>query len=314
MWQWGIAVAVVLAIGAVATAYLQLVRRPRDEAASGIRNLAAMSWREFIHLVLDAMARRGFARVIDHELALGDQDYTLEREGVRWLLSCKHGSAFVIGKLTVNELANDIRLAHASGGVLVTQGRIVDEARAAAEAQRIELLDGPSLWPEVRDLIRPELREAIRRGAAQRARSRSLFAWLLALLAGVATFMLLPDAAPQAPATPRVATAPAAPAPAAATEAPALDAPAPGTDGAPPTPDAQREAVVRALHGLPRVGRAAWTSQSTLEVQLVDARGDAFAEICPLVAQFPDIASSRIQLTPPPGSGAQVRFRQCRVY
>jgi hypothetical protein len=33
-----------------------------------------------------------------------------------------------------------------------------------------------------------------------------------------------------------------------------------------------------------------------------------------LVERYPDLAASRIQLTPPPGSGEQVRFRQCRAY
>ncbi|WP_024890607.1 restriction endonuclease [Luteimonas huabeiensis] len=311
IWQWAIAATVALALGGAATAYLQRVRRPRDETAAGIRALAAMSWREFIHLVLDAMARRGFVRVVDHDLALGDQDYTLEREGGRWLLSCKHGSAFVIGRPSVDELADAMRLARADGGFLLTQGRIVDEARAAARAQRIELLDGRALWPELRDLVRPELREAIRRGAAGRARTRSLLAWLLALLAGVATFLVLtettaPPAGPPAPRAGGVAPPPAPASPQAQDASAGGDAPLAAED--------QRRAVLRALRALPRVGDAAWTSHSTLEVRLTDAGGDAFDELCPLIARYPDVATSRIQLTPPPGSGVQVRFRQCRSH
>jgi restriction system protein len=62
------------------------------------------------------------------------------------------------------------------------------------------------------------------------------------------------------------------------------------------------------------VDRAVWTTQSTLEVFLLETDSDAIPSICPLVERYPALASSRIQLTPPPGSQAPVRFRQCRVY
>src|SRR3546814_20713830 len=126
----------------------------RDETAAGLAALAAMSWREFIHLVLDALARRGYARVFNRDDPSGDNDYTLERDGKHYLLSCKHGSAFVLGGPQVVELASEIRLANAAGGILATQGKISADARPAATMQRIELLDGPTLWPELRALDR----------------------------------------------------------------------------------------------------------------------------------------------------------------
>ncbi|WP_149193386.1 restriction endonuclease [Luteimonas suaedae] len=318
--QWLVVVVVVLLLGTIATVYIQRVLRQRDETRAGIAALAGTSWREFIHLVLQALSRRGFERVFDHEIAAGDKDYTLERDGRRWLLSCKHGSAFVLGNATVNDLSNDIRLANASGGFLFTQGRISNEARKTAADRNIELLDGATLWPELRDL-KPEQLAAIRAGAERRARQRIAVAWLLALLVGIAVYFAIADRSPTS-----IGTSPAAPV--------SSDAPAPAADAGPETdtaatenvddspgpaptvasPQEQREAVVGAIATLPMVDRALWATQSTLEVHLLDVSEDAMPSICPLVERYPDLAASRILLTPPPGSGLQVRFRQCRTY
>lgn len=313
---WLIAVVVVLLLGATATLYVQRVLRRQDETRAGITALAGTSWRQFIHLVLQAMSRRGFERVFDHEIAAGDKDYTLEREGRRWLLSCKHGSAFVLGNATVNELSNEIRLANASGGFLFTQGRVSDEARKTAADRNIELLDGATLWPELRDLIEPEQLAAIRAGAERRARQRTLVAWLLALLAGVAAYLAIADRAPTSAAAPRAAPASSGVPASAAGTGPDTGTSARAEDEVPEavSPQQQREAVVRTVATLPMVDRAFWATRSTLEVHLLDADEDAMPSICPLVERYPDLASSRILLTPPAGSGLQVRFRQCRAY
>lgn len=303
--HWFIAVAAALVTGTLATFVMWQVLRRRDEAAAGIKALAGTSWREFINMVLAALARRGYSRVVDRETASGDADFTLERDGEHWLLSCKHGSAYALGNQAVTELANDIRLANAAGGFLVTHGRILDEARAPAARHRIELLDGNALWPELCDLIKPEQRERIRASTSTRARRRVLLSWLFAALVGVATYMLLPAPRPvpaqSAPAAAGVRPAPSAPQ---AVEAPAT----------PLSPAQQRDAVASAVATLPTVSHAVWSSQSTLEVHLLDASVDAMPGICPLVERYPELAASRIQLMPPAGSGAQVRFRQCRAY
>lgn len=300
-----IAVVVALLTGGLATVVMWQVLRRRDEAAAGIKALAGSSWREFINLVLSALGRRGYTLVVDHETASGDAGFTLERDGEHWLLSCKHGSAYALGRHAVDELANDIRLANASGGFLVTQGRILDEARRPASKRSIELLDGQALWPELRDLIKPDTLARIRTSTATLARQRVLLSWLFALLAGVGTFMLLPEPRPQAP----------GPAPATdqsrVAAAPEIIAETPET---PLTAGQQRDAVASAVATLPMVSHAVWTTQSNLAVYLLDASGDPMAGICPLVERHPELASSRIQLTPPAGSDSPVRFRQCRAY
>ncbi|TWT23534.1 restriction endonuclease [Luteimonas marina] len=323
MSNWLIAIALSLLIGGVATFYFRAIQMRRDETRAGIAALSGVSWRSFIHMVLDALARRGFGRLVDDENAADDSDYVLERDGQHWLLSCKHGSAFVLGRLTVNELARAIDLKGAAGGFLLTQGKITDDARPVAALQRIELLDGPALWPQLRDFLPPEQLAGIRARAMQLARQRVLSSWLLALLAGVAVFLALPDRA-----APVVASAPAAPAPAvadvpgptasqqatepagtaAATEAPTVP------EQAPMDIEQQRGDVAAAISTLPDVDRAVWSSESTLQVFLSTIDGDAFVRICPLMERYEELASSRIQLTPPPGSTATVRFRQCRSY
>lgn len=328
--QWLVAIAVVALIGTAATVYFRNFQMRRDETAAGIVALSGVSWRTFIHMVLDALSRRGFERVVDSDTASGDSDFVLEHHGERHLLSCKHGSAFVLGRLTVNELANDINLNNAAGGFLLTQGRITDDARPVAALQRIELLDGPTLWPQLRDFLPAEQLAGIRAKAAQLARQRVLSSWLIALLAGVAVFLMLPDAPPEpkpapiAAAAPPAATQPeAAVAGATPTQGPAPTATAAQADNAPPADPAATEAesveqqrtdVARAISTLPDVDRAIWSSESTLQVFLLEIDGDVFARICPLIERYDELASSRIQLTPPQGSDARVRFRQCRSY
>src|SRR3546814_17347076 len=103
----------------------------------------------------------------------GDNDDTHERDGNHYLLSCKHGSAFVLGGPQVVELASEIRLANAAGGILATQGKISADARPAATMQRIELLAGPTLWPELRELIDPQQRAEIMTDSSTKARQHT---------------------------------------------------------------------------------------------------------------------------------------------
>ncbi|MDH5833671.1 restriction endonuclease [Luteimonas kalidii] len=355
MSNWLIAIGVTLLIGGVATFYFRTVQLRRDETRAGITALSGVSWRSFIHMVLDALARRGFTRLVDSQNAADDTDYVLERNGEHWLLSCKHGSAFVLGRLTVNELARAIGVKGAAGGFLLTQGRITEDARPVAALQRIELLDGPTLWPQLRDFLPAEQLAAIRARASQLARQRVLASWLFALLAGIAIWLALPEPSPvssaasaiMSPGTPAEAPAPpeqvaaqdradaASRSPAEVSERrdPAATAePVPATSPAAASPSAtvapgvadvpagslpierQRADVAAAISTLPDVDRAVWSSESTLQVILSTIDGDAFTRICPLIERYDELASSRIQLTPPPDSGRSVRFRQCRSY
>lgn len=310
--HWIAAILAGVLVGVAGTVYFRQYRRRRDETAAGIVALSGVSWRVFIHMVLDALARRGYERVVDQDEASGDSEFTLEKDGRHWLLSCKHGSAFVLGKPDVAKLAGDIHMKAAAGGFLVTQGRITDDARPLAAQQHIELLDGPALWPELRGFIPAAQLETIHTEAAQRARQGTLLSWLAALVVGLGVFVVLPASHPAPDATPK-------PAPAAAAGAEARTAPPSATsDATPPatsqTPAERRQSLINAVSTLADVDRAIWSSESTLQVYLLRIDGDAFERICPLVVRYDELASSRIQLTPPAGSERPVRFRQCRSY
>ena len=338
MLQWLTAVLAFLAVGVVSTWLAHGPLRRRDETATGIAALSALSWREFIGIVLEALAKRGYRRQVDRGTPTGDADFTLVRDnGEHWLLSAKHGSAFVLGRPSVNELASAMGLAGASGGLLVTQGLIDDEARKAARGQPIELLDGATLWPWLRPLLPASVVTPITDAAARHARERTLGGWLVALLVAVAVFSLgilapsgtaadragapLADTA-RLPASPPAETVavesgsrpggPEVPAADAAAPAPPVGGPEANPD--PATLELQRRELASAVATLPMVSRAAWSSTSTLQVFLVDTGEDPVAVVCPLVERYPALAASRIQLTPPEGSDRPVRFRQCRSY
>ena len=315
---WGSLVVAIVAlalIGGAATFYLRTIRLPREETAAGIAALAGMRWRDFIHLVLDALHKRGYERVFDADATSDESDYMLERNGQRWLLSSKHGASYVLGSTAIAEFANNIRMRGAQGGLLVTPGQFAPEAAALAAAQRIELLDGGKLWPELRSLMPEEQRVAVTQPALANMKRHFVLAWVGALVVAVALFVLTGNDAPAPEASTAAVPAhkpvkPAATAPAAATGG-VMAAPAP-TD--PAQLEQRRQEVTRAISTLPHIDRALWSTQSTLLVYLLDQNADPVPEICPLLEHYEELRASRIQLQPPPGSTRPVRFLQCRSY
>ncbi|MET0328572.1 MAG: restriction endonuclease [Luteimonas sp.] len=305
--QWIAAIGVAVAIGFAASFYFLTFQRRRDETSAGIVALSAISWRGFIGMVLQALRNRGYVQVVDLEDVSGDRDYMLERNGGRWLLSCKHGATFVLGRNAVQALSSEVLLKSAAGGLLVTQGRIDGEARSAAGKQRIELLDGQTLWPELRDLLPAGELDAIRAKTGLDARRRSLLGWLFALLAGVATFLAMP--APAAPAAAAAASN--------ANTGSGATAPATVRIEAPPHApiETQRSDLTRALLTLPDVERAVWATSSTLQVFVSRIDDQTIVDaVCAQVLRQPDLTSSRLMLTPPADSGQSARFLQCRSF
>jgi hypothetical protein len=321
---WGsllVAIVALALIGGGATYYLRAIRLPREETEAGIAALAGMRWRDFIHMVLDALHKRGYERVFDPDATSDESDYMLERGGQRWLLSSKHGASYVLGSSAIAEFANNIRMRGAQGGLLVTPGQFAPEAAALAAAQRIELLDGARLWPELRPLMPEQQRAAVSEPALANMKRHFLLAWAGALVVAVALFMLSGNdaSAPEASAAATPASRPAKATPAAAIPAPAAASADVGVSSSPaPTDPVQleqrRQEVTRAISTLSHVDRALWSTQSTLLVYLLDQDADPVPEICPLLEHYEELRASRIQLQPPPGSTRPVRFLQCRSY
>ena len=319
---WLLPVLSVLVIGVPASLYLQRVRLPREEASAGVAALSGMRWREFIHLVLDALIRRGYERIFEAGEPGDEGEYVLERDGQRYLLSGKHGATYVLGSTAIAEFANAIRMRNLAGGLLVTPGQFAPEALPLARAQRIELLDGPTLWPELRPLLPEDQRAAISAPSQARARQQVLMAWGFGLVMGALLFVVMQRRGPDtvaSPPAPEVANSPIVtrsspqvlPPPPSTIAPKASDAPAPTDEAA---LQRRRKAVAEAISSLPLVDRATWETQSTLLVQLTDDSRDALPSICPLLERYDELAPTRLQLQPPAGSSKPVRFVQCRAF
>ena len=311
---WLLGLAVTLVSGMTATAYLWLVRRPRDEMSYGLHALSGLRWREFSKLVLSAMERRGLVETSPepHESREPQSTFLLARKDERWLLSCKHGSAYRIAAAPVLELAASIRLGAAHGGILATEGNVEKEGRNAAQGNNIEVLDGPRLWPELVDLIEPSLREQVMTYAAARAKRHIGIAWFGAVALGAAAMAAW--SGQQTASAPIERAAPAAPS---ATSAPVPTTPLPAPPGNFKEPtdeelEAQMREVLKALGKTPGITRGVWQTKLTLSVDRIASEKDVWPWICLELERYPALRTTRVQLNPPPGSGEPVRWRQCK--
>ncbi|QNN46611.1 restriction endonuclease [Thermomonas brevis] len=133
--------------------------QPAAQAAErSAAQLSKLRWRDFAKLVLQAMHKRGYRPSSEDGLPADGiptdgSDIVLERNGERTLLSCKYGSASVVGAQALLGLAKSATLRGTQRVIVVTPGRFDEEAARIAQQQDIELIDGQSLWPEVRPYI-----------------------------------------------------------------------------------------------------------------------------------------------------------------
>lgn len=317
-WLFGFAITIL--VGAAATAYLWVIRRRDDETAAGLLALAGMRWKDFSRLALDAMHHRGLRKVAVEKDDAQEQSssFVLSRDNQRWLLACKHGSAYRIGSATVDELAAEIRLMGATGGILVTQGVLDKTGRAKADKHNIEVLDGNHLWPEVKPMVDGNLRNRIISDAAGRARRHIGIAWLGAVTLGAASALALPSVTPEQDGTPVMARVQQADVVAkAVVEPPSTAAPIepvrPLTEPTEAELDEQRAAISKALSNTTGISRGVWITRSTLSVDRLVPEKEAWPLVCREVELYANLRTTRVQLNPPPGSEEPVRWRQCKT-
>ncbi|MCL7713864.1 restriction endonuclease [Stenotrophomonas mori] len=328
--SWIVILLLALLVWTPACAWLWLFKRRRTEAHHGLAALAGMRWREFSQIVRRAMVeQRGLAEPASHER--GDRgtssDFLMEREGRRWLLSCKHGRAYRIGAPAIRDLGAALRLTGATGGILITEGRVERDGLAAAAEEAIEVLDGRVLWPLLAPCVADDVRARVvgiaRRQALRQTLIAALAALAVGLVAGVAwrAFQQVRPSTPAAvvPGAPApAASRAAAPVPSAAHSRPA-DAPVPTPaehleeDPDPATLLRYQQAVSRALARTPGIISGIWLTRSTLSVERSVDDATAWPLICREVEHYPALRTARIQLNPRPGSGEPVRWRQCRT-
>lgn len=318
-----IALIVFVLAGVAATALLRKAPSSTSDLKQGLAHLAELRWRDFAKLVLQAMQARGYEIVRDEDgpadgLPTDGGDILMRQGSQRTLLSCKYGNASVVGAQSILGLGKSAELRGAHSAIVVTPGRFDDEARRVAKHQHVELIDGATLWPEVKPFIGHDLPEQAGTPADKRkialawggAAAIAAVSWMLAqglqtAPPAAAANAATASATPVATAKPtRPATAPAA-TPAAATEATSTD---------PAVLERRRVETANAISTLAGVDRAIWSTQSTLLVYLSSENADPSSTLCPLLERYPELAASRVQLQPPPGSEKPVRFKQCRSY
>lgn len=301
-----IAIAVALLVGMAATLYLFHIHRKRLVAAAGIHALAAMRWREFSQFVVTALQAQGFeAAPLDDGAASRDpSDLLLKRDNRSWLLTCRQSPDYRVTGKHIEEMRKAVHMRGAAGGVIATLGRI--DASAGPAPERIELVDGRALWELIGPMLPAGLHEHIDEQAQRHERKSLLAIWAVAFAVGFAvaiTAGLPRDEHPQATAAP--AARPVVP-PAGTTPS---QAPPATTDE-----NTARQQVLDQVSAVSGVDRAVWSSRSTLLVLLESETDDPRPGICAVLERHDALRASRIQLQPPSGSSAPVRFAQCRLY
>lgn len=321
-WLFGLLIALLL--GTVASLYLWLVRRRAEESSAGLLALAGMRWREFARLVLVAMEHRGYQRISTGPEDMREQSasFLLDKDGRHVLLACKHGSAYRIGSATLDEIASEVRLRGAHGGILVTEGTLDQGSRGKAAKDGIEVLDGRQLWTELKPLVDEPLRRRVADDATARAGRHIGLTWLGAAVFGVAIAMLLPGTPGEAANNASALSASAAAQPwqatasAASQTAPAAAQPPVASAYMPPSEaelEQERIEVAKSMANTDGLVRGIWISRSTLAVDRRVSEELAWPLVCTELARHPNLALTRVQMNPPPGSDEKVRWRQCEA-
>jgi restriction system protein len=310
---------VVFAIAGVgATAWLRRQPPTEHDLAKGLEYLSGLRWGDFTRLVLRAMHARGYATIGDDGkptdgVTADGKDILLKRGAQLTLLSCKYGSGSIVSAQAVLGLGKSAQLRGADATIVVTPGRFESEARRVASLQQVELIDGEQLWPKVKPFI-PEQLLPGNSGKLVNPNAPRM-AWIGAAALGAIAWLVAYNM--QAPVEPDPGTPISIAQRAGKAAAAPTSAKTPVLDQIPTDPAAlekRRREVSGGIATLFGVGSASWSTQSTLLVNLSSGDADPVAELCPLLERYPELAASRVQLQPPPGSNHPVRFIQCRSY
>jgi hypothetical protein len=335
MFSWILALLLALVVWSLAAAYFWLVKRRRKETRLGLNALAGMHWRDFSEIVRRALhEQRGLQDVTGEadDSREPSSDFLMQdAQHQRYLVSCKHGRAYRIGRAAVNELGAAARLAGARGGILITEGMVERDGRSTADKQNVEVLDGallgPMLQPYLPGDVETRVKHAARREAVRRISIAGLGSLTLGLLVGMGYLTSRLDQAAQAPApasAPVQAATPPAPTPSApAPAAPAAPANPAQTAAAPnqilgtvADPDAATLAVYQRelatlLAQQEGVLSAFWQTRQTLAVNRSAEIDEVWPRICTQVKRYPALRTVRIQLNPRINTDEPVRWRQC---
>jgi hypothetical protein len=77
----------------------------------------------------------------------------------------------------------------------------------------------------------------------------------------------------------------------------------------------RRVKAAKQVSEIVQVASAAWSTQSTLQVNMKQTDGadtDLISEVCRILTQYEELRFTRVQLDPPDTSNVPVRWRQCQ--
>lgn len=343
MFSWILALALALLLWSLAAAYLWIIKRRNTEIRHGLAALAGMRWREFSQIVRQAMAEQRDLHApadLDEPERGTSSDFLLEKDGQRWLVSCKHGRAYRFDAGALGELGTAMRLTGAAGGVLITEGLVERDGLAEAGKHGIEVIDERRLWELLKPHVSDDMRETVvgiaRREAVRHTGIAGLAALTLGLLAGMGYLTLHGEDSPPATQAAASVGAPApspaqvagsdgetedaaerAAPPAATAERPAATAPDTGNLVQDPDPETllrYQQAVSKALAATPGVVSGIWLTRSTLQIERSGENDEIWPRICRELEHYPSLRTVRVQINPRPGVDEPVRWRQCRTF
>jgi hypothetical protein len=190
----------------------------------------------------------------------------------------------------------------------------------------VQLIDGTTLWPKVRNFVLPSLYQGVRNEASARTNKAMWGGVLGSVVVGALAFVALGGSLPTGKDSAVVADADVA-SMGASTRAPRSDAAMLQQINATAkaleevaklTPEQlaeRRAAAARSVSDLPRVRQAAWSAPRTLLVSLESAGADGkddqlLNEVCRILVQNEEMRFTRVQMETP-SVDQRVRWRLC---
>jgi restriction system protein len=144
------------AFSAMAAVFLRSHRFRLLELHQTMRDIQAMSWREFEDLVAAFYESRGYLiEPRGGDTPDGGVDLIVERGGTRWLVQCKHYRKQLVDVRDLRELLGLVTAQGVEGGIFVSCGLFEDRALDFAKGNsKLELIGGEQLREMVADSVR----------------------------------------------------------------------------------------------------------------------------------------------------------------
>jgi restriction system protein len=306
-----------------------IMKRREAEVVCGINALAAMKWRECVGLVIHFLEKEGYREEISsRQPGDGGTEFLLKKHNETTLLSYKHGTAYNIGEANVRDFASSVQVIGAQKGILVTLGSIDAMAKNLTSKFDVELMNGKDLWPRIESYIPTQTREKIAAEATTKTqkelRISGIASGVLAFISffvfgGLSGLGSSPDDTVAIQTTQQQTASAVHTKSATEIELEKISAATKALDAVDKMSDQQRIQrrvnAAASVASIPSISTAVWSTPSTLLISLNELPADdktLVNQVCNILIQKEELRFTRIQLDPPPGSKAQVRFRQCQ--